>query len=71
VTGDRADLARFRDYMGALLAFVTAQVEAGRARDEVMAMREPLAGFEEFGPFGQPGPRDPLTCAWEEVTAGG
>ena len=70
VTGGQADLTRFRDYLGALLAFVEAQVQAGRSREEVLAMREPLARFADFGPFGRPGPRDALTCAYEEVTAG-
>jgi cyclase len=69
VTGDRTALAAFRDYFGALLAFVEAQVRAGKTRDEILAMREPLKGFESYGPFGQPGPRDALTCAYEEVTA--
>ena len=70
VTGSEADLGRFRDYFGALLAFVESQVKAGRSREEILAMREPLKGFETFGRFGQPGPRDALTCAYEEVTAG-
>jgi cyclase len=69
VTGDRTALAAFRDYFGALLAFVEAQARAGRTREEILAMREPLKGFESYGPFGQPGPRDALTCAYEEVTA--
>ncbi len=69
VTGTRAELARFRDYFGALLAFVEAQVKAGRPRAEVLAMREPLRGFESYGPFGRDNPRDALTCAYEEVTA--
>jgi glyoxylase-like metal-dependent hydrolase (beta-lactamase superfamily II) len=69
VTGNSADLTRFRDYMGALLAFVEAQVKAGKSREEVLAMRDPLAGFENFGRFGQANPRDALTCAYEEVTA--
>jgi cyclase len=68
VTGGQADLAKFREYFGALMAFVEAQVKAGKSRDEVLAMREPLKGFETFGPFGQPNPRDALTCAYEEVT---
>jgi cyclase len=68
VTGSGAELAHFRDYLGALLAFVEAQVRAGRSRDEVLAMRDPLAGFEEFGRFGPTGPRDALTVAYEEVT---
>jgi cyclase len=69
VTGSQADVAHFRDYLDALLTFVQTQVRAGRTRDEVLAMREPLAGFEDFGRFGQPSPRDPLTCAYEEVTS--
>lgn len=68
VTGSRGDLARFRDYLGAVLAFVEAQVKAGRSREEVLAMRDPLPGFEAYGRFGNPGPRDPITCAYEEVT---
>ena len=67
VTGSSADLAKFRDYLGALLAFVESQVKAGRSREEILAMRDPLKGFESFGRFGQPGGRDPLTVAYEEV----
>jgi len=52
-----------------LLAFVDSQVKAGKSRDEILAMRDPLKGFETFGRFGQPNPRDALTCAYEEVTA--
>lgn len=70
VTGSSADLLQLRDYLGAVLAFVERQVGAGRSREEVMAMRDPLAGFEGWGPFGQPGARDPLTVAYEEVTTG-
>lgn len=69
VTGGRADLVLFRDYLGALLAFVESQVKAGRSRDEILAMRDPLKGFEQFGRFGRSNPRDALTCAFEEVTA--
>ena len=68
VTGGKADVQRIRDYFGALLGFVESQAKAGRSRDEILAMREPLEGFESFGRFGQPGPRDALTCAYEEVT---
>ena len=49
VTGSQADLARFRDYLGALLAFVEAQVKAGKSRDEILAMRDPLTvAYEEI-----------------------
>jgi glyoxylase-like metal-dependent hydrolase (beta-lactamase superfamily II) len=71
VTGSQADLARFRDYLGAVLAFVESQAKAGRSRDEILAMRDPLKGFESYGRFGQASARDPLTCAYEEITAAG
>ncbi len=70
VTGSSADLLQFRDDLGAVLAFVERQVAAGRSREEILAMREPLAGFEAWGPFGQANARDPLTVAYEEVTTG-
>ncbi len=70
VTGSSADLVRFRDYLGAVLAFVEKQVAAGRSREEILAMREPLAGFVAWGPFGQASARDPLTVAYDEVTTG-
>jgi len=70
VTGSRADLTAFRDYLGAVLAFVETQVKAGKSRDEILAMRDPLPGFEAFGPFGNPNPRASLTVAYDEVTSG-
>jgi cyclase len=70
VTGSSADLLRFRDYLGAVLAFVERQVAAGRSREEISGMREPLPGFEAWGAFGQASARDPLTVAYEEVTTG-
>jgi cyclase len=69
VTGSSADLLKFRDYLGALIAFVETQVKAGKTREEVLAMRDPLKGFEGFGRFGASGARDALTCAYEEVTS--
>jgi glyoxylase-like metal-dependent hydrolase (beta-lactamase superfamily II) len=70
VVGSSAELLQFRDYLGAVLAFVERHVAEGRSREEILAMRTPLAGFEAWGPFGQPGPRDALTVAYEEVTTG-
>jgi glyoxylase-like metal-dependent hydrolase (beta-lactamase superfamily II) len=67
VTGNQGDLAHFRDYLGAVLAFVESQHKAGKSRDEILAMRDPLNGFESYGRFGQANPRDVLTCAYEEV----
>jgi cyclase len=70
VTGSASDLASFKNYLTALLAFVETQVKAGRTRDEIMAMRDPLKGYESFGRFGQSGARDALTCAYEEIVGG-
>jgi hypothetical protein len=70
VTGSAADLLHFRDYLTGIFAFVERQVAAGRSREEVLAMRAPLAGFEAWGAFPQASARDPLTAAYEEVTTG-
>jgi cyclase len=68
VTGSASDLLRFRDYFGALLSHVEAQHKAGLSREQILAVRDPLKGFESYGRFGNPSPRDALTCAYEEVT---
>ena len=70
VTGSKDDLARFRDYLGAVLAFVEKQHKAGKTKDEILAMRDPLPGFEAWGRFGNPNPRGSLDVAYEEITAG-
>jgi cyclase len=70
VTGTHVELTAFRDYFGALLAFVESQVRAGRSREEILAMRDPLRGFENYGRFGQANARDPITCAYEEISEG-
>jgi hypothetical protein len=69
VTGSAADVAKFRDYLTAVYAFVEAQVKAGKSREEVLAMRDPLAGFESYGQFGPSGAREIRTCAYEEITS--
>lgn len=68
--GTWTDLVRFHDYIEAVLTWVGAQIRAGRSQDEIMAMREPVAGFEDFGPFGNPGAREIRTCAYEEIATG-
>jgi len=68
VTGSADDLRKFRDYIDALLAFVGGQIKAGKSRDEILAMRDPLKGFETFGRFGAAQARDPITVAYEELT---
>ena len=70
VTGSAKDFVVLHDYFGSLLSFVEQQIKAGKSRDEILAMRDPLKGFETFGRFGAASARDPLTCAYEEVTSG-
>lgn len=70
VIGNAGDLAKFRDYFVAVLAFVEGQHKAGKSKDEILAMRDPLAGFEAWGRFGQTNPREIRTVAYSEVTGG-
>lgn len=70
VTGNKDALAQFRDYLGAVLAFVEAQHKAGKSKEEILTMRDPLKGFESYGRFGNANPRGTLDVAVEEVTAG-
>lgn len=70
VLGAASDLYLFRDYIGAVLALVDGHIKAGKSRDDMLAMREPLKGFASFGPFGAPNAREIRTCAYEEITAG-
>jgi cyclase len=67
VTGSRADLAHHANYLTALLEYVRGQVKAGKSRDEVLALREVIKGFDDYGPL----TARPLPAAYDEVTAGG
>ncbi len=67
VTGTAADLLKFRDYITAVLTFVGGQIKAGKSRDEIMALRDPLPGFETYGQFGATGAREIRTVAYEEL----
>ena len=49
VTGPRAELMYFRDYLTALLAYVQGEIKAGKTRDEIAAVRTPLPRFETHG----------------------
>jgi glyoxylase-like metal-dependent hydrolase (beta-lactamase superfamily II) len=53
VTGSRADLLHFRDYLTALLQHVRREVAAGRSEEQILAVREPLAGFPDHGPLNE------------------
>ena len=63
VTGSQADLAYMRDYLGALLEFVRGEIKAGKSKDAILGIREPLKGFPDHGPLI---PRV-LTAAYEEL----
>ena len=64
VTGSRADLLLFRDYLTALLAHVRREIAAGRSEEQILAVREPLAGFPEHGPLNE----TILRNAYQELT---
>ena len=62
----RADLLNFRDYLAALMSFVGGLIKEGKTRDEVLARRDVLKGFEDYGPL----LARPLPAAFDEITAG-
>jgi glyoxylase-like metal-dependent hydrolase (beta-lactamase superfamily II) len=49
VTGPRAELMYFRDYLTALLDHTRAAVKAGQTREQFTATTPTLTGFEPFG----------------------
>lgn len=65
VTCARADLMHMRDYLAALIDFAAAQIKAGKTRDEVVAMKDVLKGFEAHGPL----TAGPLGAAFDELSA--
>ena len=65
VTGPRAELMLFRDYLTALLTYVQAEIKSGKTRDEVVAIRTPLKGFETHGNLNA----TILGNAYDDVTA--
>lgn len=50
-TGSRADLQLQRDYLTALLDFVRGEMKAGRPREVLVKITEPLKGFADHGPL--------------------
>ena len=65
VTGPRAELMLFHDYLTALLAYVQAEIKSGKTRDEIIAIRTPLKGFETHGNLSA----TILGNAYDDVTA--
>lgn len=68
-TGGTADVLAFRDYLSALLAYVDAEIKAGRTKEQVLQL-ENLTGFPDFHlPRGRDN-RLPsnLSAAYDELT---
>lgn len=65
VTGSRDALRHHANYLAALLEYVRGQVKAGKSRDEIVASKDVITGFEDYGPLV---PR-PLGPAYDEVAA--
>ena len=64
-TGTRADLLYMRDYLTALLEFVRGEIKAGKPKDVIVKITDPLRGFPDHGPLIE----RVLTPAYEELTA--
>jgi glyoxylase-like metal-dependent hydrolase (beta-lactamase superfamily II) len=64
-TGSRADLLCMRDYLTALLEFVRGEIKAGKPKDVIVKISDPLKGFPDHGPLIE----RVLTPAYEELTA--
>jgi glyoxylase-like metal-dependent hydrolase (beta-lactamase superfamily II) len=64
VTGPRAELMYFRDYLTALLGFVQGEIKAGKTRDDIIAIATPLPKFETHGNLN----RTILGAAYDELT---
>jgi cyclase len=67
-TGSRADLARFRDYLTAVLDYTRRQMAAGRSREQI-AKTGALRGFEEYADAEPPqvSLATVLTTAYDEL----
>lgn len=65
VIGARADLLHMRDYLTALLAFVRGEIKAGKPKEVIVKITDPLAGFPDHGPLIE----RVLTPAYDELTA--
>ncbi len=64
-TGNRADLLVQRDYLTALLEYVRGEIKAGKPREVIVKVTEPLQGFPDHGPLTE----RVLGSAFDELTA--
>ena len=55
-TGGSADLLYMRDYLTALLEFVRGEIKAGKSREAILKITDPLKGFPDHGPLVERGP---------------
>jgi cyclase len=62
-TGSGADLLYMRDYLTALLEFVRGEMKAGKPRDVIVKIIDPLKGFPDHGPLVE----RVLSAAYEEL----
>ena len=51
VTGSKADLLYMRDYLSALVELVRGEMKAGKPRDAIVKIADPLKGFPDHGPL--------------------
>ena len=51
VIGARADLLYMRDYLTALLEFVRGEIKAGKPKEVIVKITDPLKGFPDHGPL--------------------
>ena len=65
VTGRSADLLYQRDYLSALLEYVRTGIKAGKSREAIVGVTEPLKGFPDHGPLSE----RVLDAAYQELTA--
>lgn len=62
-TGGRADMMYMRDYLTALLDFVRGEMKAGKSKEVVVKITDPLKGFPDHGALIE----RVLTAAYEEL----
>jgi cyclase len=64
VTGSKADLAAFEDYLKKLLSFVSSEIKAGKTKDEIIKVKE-LPGISWPGS----GAERSFSAAYDELTS--
>ena len=68
VYGKKNDIVRMRDYLSALLDYVSKNIKAGKSLDEIQKL-DPVPGFEDQVSVWEGALKMNLTAAYEELTA--